>query len=404
MKKSTVNGIIGLFLAVVLGAGVCCAGFASRDDNGKWFSNGNLSTWHWSDKTSENKPDTPDKPDDEINTSGGSLVSGVDNNGISLASKKIARSSYEEEGISPLADSAYTFTATLTPADADNKFVNWAVAFVNPSATWASGKKVTDYVTVTPTSDGALTANVVCKQAFGAQIKITVTSRANSKATASCTVDYRRKLQYTDFKATALDSASSSFTLSNTNSSTVTWNWLTFSENPYFWSRYSNTYTDSFGSVYTINDTVQSHSIEVKASTALQTALDKVTTTWVTGARDQYKKSYTYSGTNFTDSGNFNVLSQRALMGSSEYNKEGIFRCWCSSYDDDGSTVDEYSVTYYNAIKGALKTCTIDFVMTVKTTMASGETWSKSYNVNVADSSLKVVVSSVSLNKTSFII
>ena len=62
------------------------------------------------------------------------------------------------------------------------------MSFVNPSSSWASGKTVTDYVTVTPTSDGALTANVECKQAFGEQIKVTVTSRENTNVYASCTV------------------------------------------------------------------------------------------------------------------------------------------------------------------------------------------------------------------------
>ena len=45
------NGIISLILTGVLAAGVCCTGFASRDDNGKWFGNGNISTWHWAEKT-----------------------------------------------------------------------------------------------------------------------------------------------------------------------------------------------------------------------------------------------------------------------------------------------------------------------------------------------------------------
>ena len=72
--------------------------------------------------------------------------------------------------------------------------MDWSVAFVDPSSSWASGKSVTNYVTVTPTSDGALTANVECKQAFGEQIKVTVTSRENANATASCMVDYAQRV------------------------------------------------------------------------------------------------------------------------------------------------------------------------------------------------------------------
>ena len=83
-----------------------------------------------------------------------------------------------------------TLTATVKPDSAADKSVDWAVAFVNPSSEWATGKTVTDYVTVTPSSDGSTTATVKCLQPFGEQIKITVTSRMNTEATASCTVDF----------------------------------------------------------------------------------------------------------------------------------------------------------------------------------------------------------------------
>ena len=90
-----------------------------------------------------------------------------------------------------------TLKATIDPDTAANQNVDWSVSFVNPSSSWASGKTVTDYVTVTPTSDGALTATVQCLKAFGEQINITVTSRANEYAKAECTVDYARRI--TDF-------------------------------------------------------------------------------------------------------------------------------------------------------------------------------------------------------------
>lgn len=77
-----------------------------------------------------------------------------------------------------------------TPAEAVNKKVDWSVSFKNANSTWAAGKKVTDYVTVTPTSDGSLTATVANLGEFGEQIKITVTSRDNPTAKAECTVDY----------------------------------------------------------------------------------------------------------------------------------------------------------------------------------------------------------------------
>lgn len=85
--------------------------------------------------------------------------------------------------------------ATITPDDAANKAVDWNVAFVNASSAWANGKAATDYITAEPTTDGALTATVTCKAAFGEQIKITVTSRDNPDASASCTVDYKQQFE-----------------------------------------------------------------------------------------------------------------------------------------------------------------------------------------------------------------
>lgn len=63
---------------------------------------------------------------------------------------------------------------------------------------WASGKVATNYLSVTPTSDGSLTATVKCLQAFGEQIIITIRSRSNTSATASCTVDYYKRVEVYD--------------------------------------------------------------------------------------------------------------------------------------------------------------------------------------------------------------
>ena len=53
-----------------------------------------------------------------------------------------------------------TLVATITPSTATNKKVDWSVSWLDSSA--AGGKTVTDYVTVTPLSDGSLTATLTC--------------------------------------------------------------------------------------------------------------------------------------------------------------------------------------------------------------------------------------------------
>lgn len=85
-------------------------------------------------------------------------------------------------------------TAEVTPDNAANKQVEWSLQFVDAETEWSGGKEISDYVTVTPTEDGALTASVNCYQPFGEQIVLTVTSRDNAKASASCTIDFKQQL------------------------------------------------------------------------------------------------------------------------------------------------------------------------------------------------------------------
>ena len=169
--------ILSLFLALVLVAGIITGVV--------FWQKGNIV---FNPVKQEQTEETPED-------SGGAVVGESTGNGVKLMSAKIAKEDYAANGISPLAETAYTLTATITPSNATIQDVDWSVEFVNPSSSWATGETVTDYVTVTPTSDGALTANVECLQAFGEQIKVTVTSREISSVKADCTVDYQQKFQ-----------------------------------------------------------------------------------------------------------------------------------------------------------------------------------------------------------------
>lgn len=92
-----------------------------------------------------------------------------------------------------------TLNATIKPENAGNKTVDWKAEFVNPSSAWATGKTVSDYISVTATADGSTTATVSCKAAFGEQIRITVTSRSNPRATAECKLDYLKRVTPASF-------------------------------------------------------------------------------------------------------------------------------------------------------------------------------------------------------------
>lgn len=141
------------------------------------------------------QPDEQTEQMDETADNGSAIIGESVGNGVKLMSAKIPVAEYAANGVSAQAETAYTLTASVYPEKYASAGVDWSVAFANTDSenTWGDNKTVTDYVTVTPTSDGALTANVECVAAFGEQIIVTCTSRNNTSVSATCTVDYQQK-------------------------------------------------------------------------------------------------------------------------------------------------------------------------------------------------------------------
>lgn len=121
---------------------------------------------------------------------GGLSVTPVSANGICLMAAELS----ETEG-----GNSYTVTATIEPAGALQK-ADWSLAWANSSSSWASGKTVTDYVTVSTSEDGGLTATVTLVKPFSEQIILTAAARGNSSKTATCTVDYQQRLVVNSLK------------------------------------------------------------------------------------------------------------------------------------------------------------------------------------------------------------
>ena len=78
-----------------------------------------------------------------------------------------------------------TLTATVLPETAKNKAIDWSIDWGDDGKT----ENVTDYVTVTPTSDGSNVATVTCYKAFTGTIVITATTRENGYS-ATCVVTF----------------------------------------------------------------------------------------------------------------------------------------------------------------------------------------------------------------------
>lgn len=152
---------------------------------------------------------TPDEPVQEQpaeEEAGGAVIGEGEENGVSLMSTLIDPADYADYGINALAETAGTITATITPSNATDKSLDWSVAWANASSSWATGKTVTDYFTVTPSSDGATTANWQCLKGFSEPIVVTATSRANPDVSGTVNVDYVKRVtsMNASFSATEL--------------------------------------------------------------------------------------------------------------------------------------------------------------------------------------------------------
>lgn len=178
-KSKRLNGILGGALALVLAGGIAAVGVVS---NG-------FKDWGHLKPPAQEEPNSPE----DNTTKGEASIENGESAGIRLMAMKIPVAEYKTYGVSVQAETAYTVTATVYPADAANQKVDWSVSFANASSTWASGKKVTDYVTVTPSADGALTAVVQNVAAFGEQIVVKTTSRDNTAAYATLNVEYLQR-------------------------------------------------------------------------------------------------------------------------------------------------------------------------------------------------------------------
>lgn len=117
---------------------------------------------------------------------------------VSRTTYKMARSGMvfaTPTALSETANEGITLIASVEPSYATKIAVDWIVSFANPESEWATGKNVTDYVTITPTEKGSLTATLECLQPFGEQIIVKVVSRENAEISDTCPLEYMRRVE-----------------------------------------------------------------------------------------------------------------------------------------------------------------------------------------------------------------
>lgn len=166
--------------------------------------------WSKFKKPQVEQPDKP-KPGEEQKPGGGDNidVEQIETNGVLLS---MATATADDGTVSKI------LTATVTPENAENKTVDWSIYWADDAA--LKDSDISEYLTLTPTADGALTATVTCKKSFrGSVAYIKVTTRVGGYE-ALCSVTFTGIPSQLNVNTTALKTTSDGqkYLIANTSS------------------------------------------------------------------------------------------------------------------------------------------------------------------------------------------
>lgn len=113
---------------------------------------------------------------------------------ISLTSAAIAPTAYSDYGISAQAETAQLITVSVTPSESEVTDFTFSCSWLDPNSSWATGKDINNYFTVTQSSTNKLQATATCIQAFGEPIVITCTYDFDASIKATCQADYLKAI------------------------------------------------------------------------------------------------------------------------------------------------------------------------------------------------------------------
>lgn len=200
-RSKILTGLTSLFLVVILAAGVCCTGFASRNESGAWFGNfKNLSSWHWKDDGGKQSDETGEPRAVAVSSNGETLYAGgtyAISDSITFfasderaQSKKASRASVAGIETDVLvetsgSDAAISVTAGLSSDLMQGEF-DWSISYPdsNELAADADTSIAVDEAIGLRNADKA-TVEFWKKRNFNAPIILTVTLRGTDK-TATC--------------------------------------------------------------------------------------------------------------------------------------------------------------------------------------------------------------------------
>ncbi len=176
-----ITAIIALFLAVLVGAYVVLSLVYKSWNPVRWTETRQEQT-----DNGDNNGGNTDNDD--------KLVNAGENKGILLKSFRIASEQYEDYGIDAQANTAYSVTATVND-DAVDKSVIGSVLWRDGSSAWATGKNISDYVSLNQTVEYGLDFTFIVKQAFSEPVMIKVASCMDSSIYGTAQVDHLKELK-----------------------------------------------------------------------------------------------------------------------------------------------------------------------------------------------------------------
>ncbi len=108
-NKTVLKMVITVIIVGALVAGTLCCGYASRNDAGEWFTNGNLSTWHWHDAQPEPPKDDaqPEPPKDDDPNEDQNNETTKETPAAATAGERVSAETFSARSFSANAESLY---------------------------------------------------------------------------------------------------------------------------------------------------------------------------------------------------------------------------------------------------------------------------------------------------------
>lgn len=361
----------------------------------------------WFEKKETPAVDEPSVSDESnVGVSGNSLIITPEDSGTRMRLAAAPLAATENSAAMQSNENSYTLTATIEPSNASNQSVDWSVAWKDSNSSWAKGKSVTNYVTITPTSDGALTATVTCLSAFGEQIIVTVVPRGNTAISATCTLDYRQtitgvvsELSHYIYNGSAADDTNRIATTSTGGAITVNLAPSTYSSN--FYQRY---YTLTLSSTYTLPINTVSISYKLNLTSNFRTALTSQGCNVVSTSGATFD-----TVSNATISSNKQVTMSFGDSGSTGKGCADYYGLLCTGLAASGSGATKFNADTYSKFITAAKNVTsgghftITITATGSTSVGENTTFTATTTATFSSASLAIAPTGISTNQSALV-